>query len=386
MPRAKRFICFLLSFAILIPLFAIPASAEPILSAASAILLDAKSGNVLFAKDADTERPMASTTKIMTALVALSLADPGRRIRVPAEAVGIEGSSAYLKEGEVFTLEELLYALLLQSANDAASAIALSLSGSVEAFVEEMNQTADALGLAHTHFETPSGLDGKTHYTTARDLSLLTKAALEHPLLAKIVATKTYAIPATETRSARSFVNHNKLLFRYDGCVGVKTGFTKKSGRCLVSAAERDGVLLIAVTLDDPDDWEDHAALFDYGFSLLQAKTICHAGEVLCDLPLVGGGKGTVTLVPESDLTLTLPKEAQIKLVFDLPPFAYAPLNLGERVGDLLVYIILRGEEPALCARVALLSQEDCPSAKKPSLWRRFLAKIQTLWRKEKTT
>ena len=385
MPRTKRFLCFSLCFVLLVSLLPLSVGAEsaPTLSAASAILIDADSGKILFEKDADAIRPMASTTKIMTALVALSLADPEQEIRVTAGAVGIEGSSAYLKEGELFTLEELLYALLLQSANDAAAAIALSLAGSVDAFVEEMNQTASALGLSDTHFETPGGLDGKTHYTTAKDLARLTRVALKHPLFAKTVSTKTYTIPANDARTQRSFVNHNKLLFRYDGCIGVKTGFTKKSGRCLVSAAERDGVRLIAVTLDDPDDWRDHESLLDYGFSLLQAKTICRAGEPLYDLPLVGGVEETVTLVPESDLTVTLPKDAQIKLVFDLPPFAYAPINPGEPVGTLLVYTLYKDEEPALCASVPLVAKEEYPIAKKPSFWSSLFAKIKSFFRKE---
>ena len=385
MPRAKRFVCLSLCFLLLFSLLPLSAGAEstPALSASSAILMDADGGTVLFSKDADARLPMASTTKIMTALVALTLADAKEEIRVPAGAVGIEGSSAYLKEGELFTLEELLYALLLQSANDAAAAIAISLAGSVDAFVEEMNRAASALGLSDTHFETPGGLDGDTHYTTARDLAHLTQVALEHPLLQKIVSTKTYTIPASDDRTQRSFVNHNKLLFRYDGCIGVKTGFTKKSGRCLVSAAERDGVRLIVVTLDDPDDWRDHVSLFDYGFSRLQAKTICRAGEVLSDLALVGGTEKALSLVPAHDLTLTLPKDAQIKLVFDLPPFAYAPLNSGEQMGTLLVYSILPDEEPALCGSVALVASEDHSAAKKPSLWSRFFAKLKSFFRKE---
>lgn len=385
MPRTKRFLCFSICFVLLVSLLPLAVGAEsaPTLSAASAILIDANSGKILFEKNADAIRPMASTTKIMTALVALSLADPEQEICVTVGAVGIEGSSAYLKEGELFTLEELLYALLLQSANDAATAISLSLAGSVDAFVEEMNQTASALGLSHTHFETPSGLDGDTHHTTAKELARLTQVALKDPLFAKIVSTKTYTIPANDARAQRSFVNHNKLLFRYDGCIGVKTGFTKKSGRCLVSAAERDGVRLIAVTLDDPDDWRDHKSLLDYGFSLLQAKTICRAGEVLSDLPLVGGTEPFLSLVPESDLTLTLPKDAQIKLVFDLPPFAYAPIDPGEPVGTLLVYALYKDEEPALCASVPLVAKEEYPIAKKPSFWSSFFAKIKSFFRKE---
>ncbi|MBQ7173276.1 MAG: D-alanyl-D-alanine carboxypeptidase [Clostridia bacterium] len=385
MSFCKKLVSFALCLLLLASCFCIFASAEsPSLSAKSAILIDASGGRILYEKNAREVRPMASTTKIMTALVALSLADPGQEIIIPTEAVGTEGSSAYLKAGEVFTLEELLYALLLQSANDAAVAIAVSLSGSVGAFVEEMNRKAASLGLADTQFETPSGLDGTHHHTTAYDLAMLTRVALQNPILSSIVSTKTISLPANETRTARSFVNHNKLLFSYPGCIGVKTGFTKKSGRCLVSAAERDGVRLIAVTLDAPDDWNDHKELLDYGFSVLQQKKICQKGDLIAELPLVGGGKSTVTLEAADDLSLTLPKDTgALKLVNDLPPFAYAPLTKGERVGALLVYETDSEGSLTLVGSVDLIASQDYPAKKKPSLFSRLFQFFKTLFQKE---
>ena len=207
-------------------------------SAESAILIEAKTGTALYEKKADERLPMASTTKIMTALVALELAPPETVVTVPREAVGTEGSSVYLFEGEQLTLEQLLYALLLASANDAAVAIACGTAGSVEAFAGKMNEKAASLGLRNTHFVNPHGLDDPDHYTSARDLAVIARAALEVPLIRKAVSTQKITIPHNAEDGVRLLVNHNKLLRTYDGAIGVKTGFTKRSGRCLVSAAE----------------------------------------------------------------------------------------------------------------------------------------------------
>ena len=238
---------------------------------------------VVWEKNANEKLPMASTTKIMTALVALDRLPLDRRVTARAEACGIEGSSIYMKVGETFTVEELLYALLLQSANDAATLIALETAGSVEAFAALMNEKAAALGLRDTHFENPHGLDAEGHYTTARDLAALSCAALSVPQFREIVSTVRRTIG--EGESARTLVNHNRMLTAYDGAIGVKTGYTKKSGRCLVSAAERGGVTLVAVTIDDGDDWRDHAAMLDYGFAGLESVVLCEAGEIWRDLP-----------------------------------------------------------------------------------------------------
>ena len=248
-----------------LPVFAGDALAA---SASSAILFHPASGAVLFEKDADRRRPIASTTKIMTALTVLAGEDDlNRSFTVPLESTGVEGSSLYLQAGETLTVMELLYGLMLASANDAATALALLCSGSIPAFADEMNRIAEQLGLRNTHFVNPHGLDHPEHYSTARDLALIAAAAFEDVNFREMVSTRRYSIPAPDG-GRRFLTNHNKLLSRYPDCVGVKTGFTKKSGRCLVSAAERDGVLLIFVTLNDPNDWNDHTLLLDYGFSL----------------------------------------------------------------------------------------------------------------------
>jgi D-alanyl-D-alanine carboxypeptidase len=227
---------------------------SPSVSARSAIVVEAETGRVIWAKNAHVSLPMASTTKIMTALVALENADPEKTVSIPPDAVGVEGSSVYLYEDERLRLEDLLYAMLLESANDAAAAIAIEVGGSIEGFSEMMNAKAEELGLERTSFANPHGLDDPEHYTTAAELARIAVAAMKNESFCNIVSTYKKTIPLNETEGVRLLINHNKMLSRYDGAVGIKTGYTKKSGRCLVSAAERDHVKLICVTLNAPDD------------------------------------------------------------------------------------------------------------------------------------
>ena len=351
MPARTRLVCLLLTLALLVPLSALPgaaspaASAAPAVSAHSAVLLDADSGTVLYAKDADTRHPMASTTKIMTALTALEMAGADTVIRVAPEAVGVEGSSIYLTEGEELTLEQLLYALLLESANDAAVAIACGVAGSVEAFAGLMNQKAAELGLRDTQFQNPHGLDAQGHYTTAHELALITRAALENDLFLRMVSTRKTTIPHAGREGVRLLVNHNKLLRLYEDAIGVKTGYTKKSGRCLVSAAERDGVRLIAVTLNAADDWNDHMALLDYGFSLRESVTLCEPDGICLMVPVVGGVGEAVFVGNPQGLSCSLPREhPEITRTVELPRFLYAPVTDGETVGQVLFRCDLDGD------------------------------------------
>lgn len=245
-----------------------PTSAAALsVSAKHSVLLNADTGEVLWEKDADVCAPMASTTKIMTAVAVLSHMDPAQSVAIPHDAVGVEGTSAYLKEGEILTVSDLLHALLLGSANDAAVALAMASDGSVPAFAARMNRLAKDLGMENTHFSNPHGLPAEDHYTTARDLALLSAYAMHTPAFRAIVEKRSYRFHSS--LSSHTIRNHNKLLHMSSDAVGVKTGFTKKSGRCLVGAAERDGTLLISVTLNAPDDWRDHLSLWNYGFSLL---------------------------------------------------------------------------------------------------------------------
>ena len=226
-------------------------------SAQYAVLMDGRTGRILYEKGADERSLIASTTKIMTALIICEQCNVLDRMRVPKEAVGIEGSSMYLREGEVLTLQELLYGLMLSSGNDAAVALAIYCGGTVEGFAQLMNDKARQLGMKDTHFENPNGLDSPGHYSTARDLAVLASYAMENPIFAKTVSTKTVTI------GNRSLRNHNKLLWQVEGADGVKTGYTKAAGRILVSSAVRNGRRLICVTINAPNDWNDHALLLN---------------------------------------------------------------------------------------------------------------------------
>ena len=238
-----------------------PAVAEALeVSATAAVLMDADMGQVLYEKNGDRQMLIASTTKIMTALVVLEHAAPDDVITVTPDHMA-EGSSMYLRAGETVRVEELLYGLLLCSGNDAALALT-ECAGGLTPFVAMMNEKAAALGMAHTSFANPNGLDADGHYSTARDMAVLAAAAVENPTFRRICSSRSVTI------GQRTMENHNRLLRQVEGCVGLKTGYTRAAGRTLVSCTERDGCRLVAVTLQDGNDWADHAALYDYGFRL----------------------------------------------------------------------------------------------------------------------
>ena len=312
-------------------------------SAKSAILMDAGSGRVLFEKNADERSLIASTTKIMTGLLVCEAGDLEREISVPSEAVGVEGSSLYLKAGEQITVRELLYGLMLRSGNDAAVALAIAVSGSVDAFVSCMNEKAQALGMTGTHFENPNGLDGEEHYSTARDLAKLCAYAMEQEAFRAAVSSKSF------TENGRSFTNHNKLLWRVAGADGVKTGYTKKAGRILAGSAQRNGQRLICETICDPDDWRDQQALLEYGFSEFPAKTVVRAGETVGSAAVVGSRTERISLVAGAEFSYPAAEGETVQTILHAPDFVYAPvlpgqagwlevLLDGERVGQVPVY------------------------------------------------
>ena len=306
-------------------------------SARSAILIEAQSGQVVWEKNADEILPMASTTKIMTALVAIENSNLEKTVEVSSDAVGIEGSSVYLYENERLSMEDLLYAMLLESANDAAAAIAIEVGGDIDSFADMMNKKAVELGLENTHFENPHGLDGDEHYTTARELGIIAAEAMKNPGFRTIVSTFKKTIPLNETEGVRLLINHNKMLKGYDGAVGVKTGYTKKSGRCLVSAAQRDGVELICVTLNAPDDWADHKKMLDYGLSKFESRTLCKEDDFLYIQPVVGGMEEYVMLKIDGDITVTVPRGCgDIDQTIELFRFSYAPIKKGDVMGRIV--------------------------------------------------
>ncbi|MBR2324848.1 MAG: D-alanyl-D-alanine carboxypeptidase [Clostridia bacterium] len=333
--------------------------ASPTVSARGAALFSPDTNTFLYEKNGDTRMPMASTTKIMTALLAAEIGDLSQRIKIPREATGIEGSSLYLCEGEVLSLEELLYGLMLRSANDAATAIALALCGSVSAFAEKMNEKAEALGLSDTHFDNPHGLDSENHFTTAKDLARLGAAAIENETVRRIAST--YKITIGEGESRRLIVNHNKLLHSYEGSIGLKTGFTKKCGRCLVGAAERDGVTLVSTTLSAPDDWDDHKRMLDYGFSRLTCYARLAPEQFQKEIAVLGGKESTVTVKNSEGFSLVEEAGlAEVKMQVRLNPTAAAPISKGDVLGQIL-YL----REGRLLGSVSLYAAEDIPALQK---------------------
>lgn len=351
-------------------------AAGPEVSAQSAVVLTADTGTVLFEKDGHTPRPVASTTKIMTALLALEAAqeqgDP--LVDITQEMVAVEGSSMGLQAGDSISLTGLAAGMLLASGNDAANAAALYLDASLESFAARMNQRAAALGMEDTHFVTPSGLDGEDaqglgHLSTAYDMALLARVALEDQAFRQLCSSPSLAVEFAEPVKRVTYTNHNKLLTQYPGCVGVKTGFTKEAGRCLVSAAERDGALLIAVTLNAPNDWEDHAALLDYGFTQVEPYPLA-GGDVRLTVPVVGSPVEAVSLRGSNggEVTLPLGQGAQVERVVHAPKFLYAPVEAGEQVGEICWYLEgqLLGSAPLTAAGAAPLQE------KAPSLWERL--------------
>lgn len=336
----KRFISVLFLVLFISVSFSYNVSALDI-SAKYACVIDKMSGNILYEKNAHEKHSMASTTKIMTALVALENNSTDEIVTVSNNASGTEGSSIYLKPGEKIPLEDLLYGLMLASGNDAAIAIAEHVGKSVENFAKMMTDKAKSLGAQNTSFKNPNGLDEEGHFTTAYDLALITKAAMKNEKFAEIVKTKTKQIANPTEDYGRVVTNHNKLLNLYEGCVGVKTGFTKKTGRCLVSAANRDGFEVIAVTLAAPDDWNDHKKMLDAAFESVEKKPLIIKDMVLKTVPVLNGDFECVELLAEENFFITPTSEnfvADIKLDYKIPEKLSAPLKKGDKAGWVDIY------------------------------------------------
>ena len=299
-------------------------------SATAAILVDADSGRVLYEQNADAKMLIASTTKIMTALVAIREGNPGDTVTVSRSAAYTEGSAMYLKEGEELTLETLLYGLMLCSGNDAAVAIAEHVGGSVDGFVKMMNDTAKKLGMTATSFANPNGLDDEQHYSTARDMAILACAALDNAALMRIASTRSITI------GGRTMTNHNKLLSMAEGCLGLKTGYTRAAGRTLVSCAQRSGQRLVAVTLQDGNDWADHQSMLDYGFSAYPAKRAVAMGEIYQYAAVEGGTVSSVPLVAASSFSWPCGEGETLGSRLELRQPLKAPLAAGTLVGEIV--------------------------------------------------
>lgn len=347
-----------MAVALLVPLEAAAVSAR------CAYVLDAISGRTLYARDADQRSLIASTTKIMTALVVCEQCNVLDRMRIPKEAVGIEGSSMYLKEGEILTIQELLYGLMLSSGNDAAVALAIYCGGTVEGFAELMNDKARNLGLSGTHFENPNGLDSPGHYSTAHDLAVLAAYAMKNPIFYKTVSAKNVKI------GERVLTNHNKLLWKLEGADGVKTGFTKAAGRILVSSATRQGRRIIGVTIDAPDDWNDHCFLLNEGFTRYQDRRIVEAGQCIGTMEVLGGINQRIRILAAEDFSYALAEEECPVLVLPGAGFVYAPAVAGADAG--FAYVLINGN---VIGRIPVVFGATVEQIEEKTLWQKLLKK-----------
>lgn len=331
----KRILTVLLIISQLIIPISVKAAA-PSVSALAYVLMDAVTGDVLASKNADKNLSMASTTKILTALLLMEAEEPDTAIQITPQMVNVEGSSMGLRAGYTVKRSDLYYGLMLSSGNDAANVTAFHMAGSLENFSVMMNNKAKEIGLKNSGFVTPSGLDAENHFTTAYDMAVLTKYALKNPTFCRVAATQ--SITLYYAGGYHTLTNHNKLLRIYDGCIGVKTGFTSKSGRCLVSAAQRNGQTLICVTLNDPNDWNDHISLLDYGFS--RSKQVTVSPQIPSTAPIVGGCEQKVKLrALDVEISVFEERKNDINCKINIPSILYAPIEIGQTVGTVDIFI-----------------------------------------------
>ena len=335
---------------LLLPLRVQAAEEAPAVETGGAALMEVGSMRLLAGQNADKRLPMASTTKIMTALLAIEHCSLDEWVTVPAQAYGVEGSSMYLNRGEKLRMEDLLYGLMLTSGNDAAIAIACHIAGSVEAFADLMNDRAAQLGCTDTHFVTPNGLPDAEHYTTARDLCRIAAAGMQNETFRTIVGTTYYR---TETGDVtRTLKNKNKVLWQYEGGNGVKTGYTKSAGRCLAFSAERDGTMLVGVVLNCPDMWNSAYTLLDYGFAAYQTRCLVDAGTCIAYTEIMGGTKKGLAIFTNQAILYPIATDGsdQIEWKLDCPASLHAPVAAGTSVGSLT--LLVNGEPAASCELV----------------------------------
>jgi D-alanyl-D-alanine carboxypeptidase (penicillin-binding protein 5/6) len=311
----------------------------PEVSATAAILIDSQTGAVIFSKQPDERLPMASTTKIMTSILVLESLDLDQRVVVPRSAAGTAGSLAGLVYGEVLTVEQLMYAMLIPSGNDAALTLAVKTSGSVQAFVNKMNEKAEEMGLANTHFANPNGLHLEDHYSSARDLATMAQYAMRNPTFRRVVDTPEYELPYPgEDQGVRKFKNGNVLLKEYPWVNGAKTGSTPYAGYCMVASGSRDGVSLIAVLLGDADDdtrWKETKALLNYGMSQFPPTVLVDRGELVAELDVSDPLGRKVRLVSQQASTMRLYAIEVITAQARLLDEVALPVSVGDTLGVL---------------------------------------------------
>lgn len=368
----KKTVSFILCFSFVFCFFGINAEALGT-SAQAHILMDADTGVVLCAKNENEKMKMASTTKIMTTLLTLEQAEKKNEVVTFTEEMIAEGSSMYLKVGDKLRLSDLATGMMMSSGNDAANAAALHIGKSFENFSRLMNLRAEEIGMKNTSFVTPSGLDDDNHYSSAYDMALLMAQALKNESFASLTACteKTVEFVYPENKVS-TYLNHNRLLRNYSYCTGGKTGYTQKAGRCLVSSARKDGVNLIAVTLNAPDDWADHKALYEYGFSLYTQVAFDDRNESF-KVKLSGAEQEFLYASADEAVTVFVPANRikEIKKQIYLPDFVFAPVKAGDSVGK--ITYTLDGKELAEVRITASSTVTEKPS---PNFFTRFIRAI----------
>ena len=368
----KKTISLILSLFLLFLDFNLVASAtEFSVSAKSAVLINADTLEILYSKAEHEKRGIASTTKILTSLIALEYGEPQKKVTATKEAVTVEGTSIGLKPGDKITLMSLVYGMLLESGNDAANVTAFAISGNITTFAKVMNKYAKKIGMTNSNFANPSGLTHKNHYSTAFDMALLTSVAIKNPIFRKITSTQSAVIDFGTPEISRKLSNHNRLLKEYDGVFGVKTGYTKASGRCLVTACEKNGVTLIAVTLNAYDDWNDHKKLYDYGFSLYNEIVDIPELENV-KIPVVCSNKKNISV--NYGYTFELSTNKELKSEVYIKKFLYPPVKKGDVVGE----IVFKDTENNVVKVVPLVSVENANALSKENVKEKiFLEKIK---------
>ena len=374
----KKLLCVVLSFFIVIWFLPVYSNASEIsVSAESAVVLNADTGEILYSKNPYEKRGMASTTKIMTSLVALEYGNLTDTVKAKLSDVTVEGTSIGLKEGDEVSLETLVAGMLLESGNDAANVTATMIGGSKEKFSQLMNKKAKELGMLSTNFKNPSGLTEEGHYSTAYDMALLASEAIKNQTFRELCSTRSYKATYGTPQYQRTFYNHNKFLSIYDGALGIKTGFTKASGRCLITAAERDGVTLVAVTLNARDDWNDHVKMMEYAFGILEIKTADFDAAGI-KVSVVGSQKKQVSVKLSSPLSFASTKDFKdYETVVYVKPFLYAGVNEGDYVG----WVELKNKDGKVITSSYLVSAEtakaDFDEFQNVTVFQKFINKIK---------
>jgi len=370
----KKSIAVLLCIMMLFSVIPAPAFADvitksiPEVNAAGYIVADAETGTVLFGKNADVQAAPADLVKVMTAVLAIESGKLDTEITVKnlPDLSGVNATTIHLVKGERYAMRSLVEVMLVSSANDAAYVVAEGVSGSVDKFVTLMNNKAKDLGMTNTVFKNPHGQDAEGQLSTASDLAKLAAYAMQNPIFVKTVSTKTVNI------GQRNLRNHNKLLWRLEGADGVKTGFTKAAGRILVSSCKRQGRRLIAVTMNDRNDWNDHQQLIENGFADYSVRQIVVKGDCLGTIPVISGEQGEVQLLAMTDFSYSLTADEEPQIVLTQPGFIYAPVVQGQDAG--YAYVCLNGKAVGKVPLVYGQSVET-EEIEKPSLWERLFGR-----------